>query len=490
MGLTLSLDLSLTGTVIQGGGGPTVVSRNIAAGGRISNALGNPPSGKERMQARHIFTVWQAASRVRTAWANRYITATPTFDNAGPQPYTVNKFAYEQAGAFAAGAIGGNAGVTLAGGDIVQSDWTNFSVVPGTLYIRSEIDVTAGSQTYVRGDYYSGTGGEKCVFFAPANEIDQIYGTGALATPSGGVDQVGVAPLLLIGEVAPGVEAVIGISDSKGVGDKDFIGYGLNGGGYIRRAAYAKQVGCFMLGVTGNAATYVAQAIAAGSPLFNFLVPFHNTLVTELLCNDIKSGRTAAQGTTDLKAIWSAARAKGVTRVVTSNMIPRCVPVGTSDLGTSLSGQTPDTGFGAGGQADIFNASLAGLVSGGFIEAFVDVRSLMQDASDNTKWALASYSSTLAAVALSTDTTVSLTDSPNVNDSLVASPGGGAGVQSTGLSRVSSKLGSGPYSTVLTAAFGVAQASGVAVKATNTKDYIHPEPAGNIVMAVPMAAAL
>lgn len=170
-------------------------------------------------------------------------------------------------------------------------------------------------------------------------------------------------------------------------------------------------------------------------------------------------------------------------------MIPRCVPVGTSDLGTSLSGQTRDTGFGSGGQANIFSASPAGLVSGGLIEAFVDVRSLMQDPTDNNKWIVPSFTTTLAADATGAATSVSLANAASLNESIVASPGGGAGVQSTGFSRVNPVSGSEPYSTTLSASFGVAQTTGATVKATSSRDLIHPEPLQNAMMAVPMAAA-
>lgn len=505
-GLGINLGIGIGCGNGGGGGGSSTMTLAIAARGQMPiTMLGGISSNRTQLKSRLKFLVWTAATEIALVYGNKAIDLT-TGELANANSVTIRKVAIEKnGGSFTPITFGGSRSYTLAPGEYDKvSDFATFSVSPGdTLWVRSEADVAnLASGAYPIGKLYRDSfneaiGIENSYSYLPANEIDDIDGTGALAVPTGATagNQNAFAPVLIIGKVANGSKAVIGFGDSIADGDDDLPSAdGSFGGAFLRRAAYNSS-----LPYTSCARSAMRADVLAGqtSTMMQSLIKYHTDMVVSIGSNDIAGLRTAAQILGDVNTIFGwGSQLVGRKRKIGCSIIQR---VATFDLCTTLANQTPATGHNTGEVRDQFNTALAAQV-GAQIDKYANTKATVDATASGepNKWALDTFSTTLAADALTSATTASLTSAPRVEPAILGTfivlEPGTANASATTNARVLNLSGSGPYTinigaTWLGTSTHLAGSAVGASPAAGSSPGVHPEGPGNAAMAVPVAAA-
>ncbi len=463
------------------------IFQNIAARGQMHTALSTASAPKLEIQARLKYKVIYSTNTFKLQFQAIYLS-----NGAGPT-YTINKCALEQGASFVPVTFsGGSRSITVTTGTVIESDEiSTFPLTVGIAWARVDYSVTtSGYSSYpVYKTTQTETGGtvEQGMIFDPANTIDQIDGTGTLSVPSGASLNVAVpCPAALIGKVTSDKVSWLGGCTSIEDGKLDMLSSdGANGGGYLRRAACIANVPYASFALTGMGYFQVGTTSKVG---FVALCKYHSTLLLGGPTNDVFQSKTLAfiQGSQSLGYFWGAKTLTGSTinRIVQGDLFPR---VSTTDHDTTFSGQTNDqTGFAAAGVADQFQAFQATMAGTNNVDAIFQVRPTFQSSTDNHMWgsvggadsAYSFFSATLAASALSSALTISLTaQPPATNIGLILDPGGAQMAPVTGstLEGIApyQYTGTGPYTASMFVSIAVAQDSGNVVTTTFCADGVH-----------------
>jgi hypothetical protein len=203
-------------------------------------------------------------------------------------------------------------------------------------------------------------------------------------------------------------------------------------------------------------------------------------MIQALVTNDIQSASVATmQG--NLGTVWGKGRSllTGQKMVLQATILPR---VSSTDGTTTTANQTPLTGYAVGDKRDQLQNYIYEQLALGSISGILDVSKVVEDNSTSSKWAPLTFATTLAAIAASNASSVSLVALPPIAASLSFDPGGVN--NSNGFAIVRSVTGtSTPYTAALNGSPGVAQVISAAVKETPTIDGTHPGGTRNISMA-------
>lgn len=508
MGLGLGLGTGFGNA--RGGSSPILVPMNIASRGQMHITMnGGATAPRTRQKYRLRFWVWYAATRVRTLWGNRALDLSVA-EIGNSNTVSVVKHAVEQGASFGAMTFnsGANRNRTLAAGEYgVNSDWCNFSISPGLAWVRAEVDVVAGANTFPIGKIYRDANNEQgglienCYFYDPVNEVDDIDSTGALAVPSGATagNQNPFAPVLLIGEVAAGKIAVIGYGlDSIGDGDDALPssdGSFAGGGAFTRRAAWLAGVPYASCARSAMRADVMA---ANSTPMCLDMMQYHSDAWDNVASNDISGLRTAAQILADRRTLWARDKANliGRKRVHAINTIQR---TNTTNKCLDYANQTPATGHDTGQVRDQLNALLQADV-GVNVDRYVDVKATVDGTVDGepNKWKPDPFTTTLAADAATNVSTASLTamtpEPAGLGMFLILDPGQ-ANESTTTNARVLNVSGSGPFTVNIGTTWGgssthLAGATVRASPAAGSSPGVHPEGPQNEAMAQPLAASV
>ncbi len=507
MGMNLGIMIGIGSNNGAGGGAPSLVQMNIAARGQMHITMnGGATAPRTRQKYRLRFWVWYASSKVYLYWGNRAMDLSVA-EIGNSNSVTVVKAAVEQGASFSASTFGGSRNRTLTPGEYGVISSSNFSVVPGLAWVRAEVDVVAGSNTFPIGKIYRDTNNEQgglienCYFYDPANEVDDIDSTGALAVPSGATagNQNPFAPVMLFGEVAPGKIALIGYGlDSIGDGDDALPssdGSFSGGGAFVRRAAWLAGVPYLSCARSAMRADVMA---ANSTPMCLDLMKYHSDACDNVASNDTAGLRTAAQILGDRRTIWARDKANliGRKRVHAINEIQR---TDTTNKCLDYANQTPSTGHTTGGVRDQLNAALLADV-GVNVDKYVDVKATVDGTADGepNKWKPDPFTTTLAADALTTASTASLvamTAEPAALGMFLILDPGQPNESATTNARVNNVTGSGPYtvnigSTWLGSSTHLAGATVRSSPAAGSSPGVHPEGPQNEAMAAPLAASI
>jgi len=458
-----------------------LVDRNISARGQMNLALTAASSPKLEVQARTKHRIIYGTNTLRLLYANVYLP-----NSAGPA-YTINKVSIEQAGTSTPVTFGGLRSRSVSSGEIFESDTISVSLTPGVAWVRIDATVTtSGYASYAicKTTQLEQDGVvEQCMQFDPANTIDQIDGTGNLSVPTGSVVNVAApGPTCLIGNITSDKRAWMGGCTSIEDGKIDTLSSdGSNGGGYLRRAAYKKGVSYASFALTGMAYSQVGSTT---KPAFVALCKYHSDLLLGGPTNDVFAGSALSVVKTSLGYFWGAKTLAGSTinRIVQGDLFPR---VDTTDHCCTFANQTNDiTGYAAAGVADQWNTFIATAAGTNNIDAIWQMRSFFASLTDNHFWgspsdsAYSFFQTTLAASALSTAATISLTNlPPHTNMGLILNPGGAqmAPVSGSTLEGIVpyQYTGAGPYTATMFVTIAVAQNSGNAVVSPFSADGTH-----------------
>lgn len=270
---------------------------------------------------------------------------------------------------------------------IPSSAWTGSAPAQDEVFwLQAKGSATPGGVIYQGSP--STFSGAKFIVYNPANDPGTKDFSGAVPTISGQSSRTTALPTLFLGRYSgPGHLAVIGIGDSilHGMGDAENPTPVITGFGFFNRAALdaSGKNTIAMLNLTRSgetASTWVKNHARQAQ-----LLPFANVVVEEFGTNDLGSGGTGTPATilANLDSIWSTCRAAGVQKIVRTLLCPRTA---STDSWSTLSGQTPNTGWGADGKRDTINAGLQTALAAGKVDALVDTLTPVSDPSDNHCW--------------------------------------------------------------------------------------------------------
>lgn len=465
-------------------GGGRRVWRNAAARGTAyigKNLTITAP--KTDQQSRCLFKVWSSFSRCKLVFGNKIIV-TGSGEAAGANDIVINKVALDNSATTAPVTFSGLRTHTVTAGTTTdESDIITFSAAAGdTVGVRVHVSLTAGLGTYVFGTFYSAEG-EQSFTYDPANFIDQIDGTGSLTAPTGATTLTPYTAMMLVGEVATGQWAIVGLGTSIDSGQNDEISAGAAGGGYVRRAAYAKQRAYFHLALNG----YKYNDVLSGHTILTAIGQYCEVASFGFPTNEVQSGSSTAATMAIMNSLFSIVSGLGITRIYQNSGLPRCT---TTDRGATVANQTPITGFTSGGVKDVVTSSLQALV-GSTITGFVDVTSVVAD-TDPTKWKQRTFTSTLASGVAAAAHVITITARPTAFEALVINPGGATTDVNAFIARTVTVNGANfnaDTNSISTVSPG-GNIAGETVVGSPSYDATHPEPLLNVDMAVPLQAAL
>lgn len=483
-----------------GGGSGSLITLAIAARGQAPITLtGNTvTSSRTRIKCRLKFRIWTKADQIAFRFYNKAIDLSAG-EVVNPNAVDIIKCAVEKNGGSTTPLLfSGGRNYTMAAGEIGKStDWANVSVNPGDLlWYRGVHNVVDVASSFVAGKLYRDTfnepvGVETSWSYLPANEVDDVDSTGSMTAPSGAqANFTPFAPALLIGRVADGSEAIIGIGHSHVDGDDDLpSAEGNFGGGHMRRAAYLLQKPYTSFARSAQRADVVA---GGNHDMLNDMLQFHTRAWVHLASNDIAGLRTAAQIIGNLRTIygWCKSGLAGAKQVTGFSEIQR---VSSTDRVITLVNQTPATGHNTGEVRDQLNTLIQGDV-GTNIDRYSNIKSAVDATADGepNKWKLRTFSALLTADATTAATTAIMDQAPELGEFILLEPGT-ANVSTSTNARVTRVQGTGPYTVSITNAWGgtSTHVTGSAVGASpaaGSSIGVHAEGPGNAAMAQVTAA--
>lgn len=224
--------------------------------------------------------------------------------------------------------------------------------------------------------------------FPPANDTAPVDVAGAVPTITGQTVQNSGLPLIFLGRyTGPGHLSVIGVGDSilDGTGDQANPAPVISGYGFFNRAALdtngQNTIATFNLTRHGQSASnWVKTTRQTRQPQF---LKFANVMVEEYGTNDIGQKGTGSETTllTNVKYIWSTARAQGVQKIIRTNLMPR---TDSTDYWATVENQTPNPLWVA--KRDALDVSFAAARSEGLVDAILDTIAVIGAPGDNTRW--------------------------------------------------------------------------------------------------------
>lgn len=496
---------------VSSGGDGAPLTLAITARGQMNITMnGGITSNRTQLKGRVKYRVMTASDSIALVYGNKAIDLT-TGELANANSVTIRKVAIEKnGGATTPITFGGLRSYTLAPGEYDKvSDYAAISVVPGDIiWVRYEADVAnlaTGAYPVNKNyrDTFNESGGliDNNYSYLPANEIDDVDSTGAMAVPSGATagNQNGFLPVMIVGVVASTARAWIGVpGDSTADADDDLPSSdGSFGGGFLRRGAYTAGVA-----YTSCARSAMRADVAAtqNTDMMLSMVKYHTGGIICIGSNDIAGLRTAAQISADHDTWLTKLKNNlvGPKETAITSVIQR---VSTTDFCTSLGNQTVATGHGTGEVRDQLNALNLAKVGGPLLDKYADTKALCDATADGepNKWKLrTTVNTTLSADVLTTDTTASCVSLPAepgiIGEFLVLEPGGANQAVGTNC-RVIDLTGSGPYVARIGSTFGgpATHPAGSVVKASpaaGTSPGVHPEGPVNGDMAAAIVAVM
>jgi len=444
------------------GGGGEMAWLNIANRGESPVGAVTLTSPRLRAISRRQYIARESTTSVKAVFANKISPASAESD--GPAGVTIIGCAVELNGVTTKMTFAGADGVALPAGTVdLLTDAATVTITKGdAFYIRVIFDTATG----FIGDGMNWVG-DTVLAYDPANENNQLYLSGPLTTPTGGTTSNSMGPVMVIGLVPEGTEALLGVGDSigRGVQDVNVISTGTEGGGPFRRAAAAATMPCAVYATAGKTLT----TVSANNSLLLSMAKYHTYTWLQLGTNDVTGANLAAMQTT-YGTVWTALKNAmvGAKHLSQLSILPR---VATTDGTTTLANQTPAAGFAGGSTRDGLNMWFPSKVADGTIDLFLDWSASVEDPTDANKWALRSFATTLAG-AYASGAVVSLNKPPKYGEMIVLNP---ATTPSTGTSMARSYTGTAsPFSVTMSHNPAVAAATNDPVKATPSIDGIHP----------------
>ncbi|WP_269539021.1 SGNH/GDSL hydrolase family protein [Cerasicoccus fimbriatus] len=254
------------------------------------------------------------------------------------------------------------------------------------LHVKGSVPATDGKACL---GVYATYSGSKFLFYDPANDPGTVDTAGAVPNITGKNQRTNGLAVMFGGRfTGPGYLSVIGLGDSilHGSGDATNPTPVISGSGFLDRAALDSDgenaVGMLSLARHGESANTFVNSHA----MREVFLPFANVVVEEYGTNDIGSNGTGDADViyTRLQAIWQLARDAGVEKVLRTKLMPRTTSA--SGNWTSLADQTPNNGWGEGGERDQLNAHLETALSQGLIDVLVDTLTPVADPTDDHYW--------------------------------------------------------------------------------------------------------
>jgi hypothetical protein len=308
-------------------------------------------------------------SDVSFAFDNWYLDGTSNGLLDGAQPITIVKMSLERDTPASQTPItfASSPGTTLATGAAnVHSDTLTANLPKDQLFwIRISATIPAAGN-WQFGPYTNANfAGAQTYLYPPANNIDQVYATGALTQPAQSVaTTTGFGPSAILGHcTTPGNPAVINLGASFSTGLDDFA---VSTGGApcaLSNGSTAAGIGMMSRAALNNGAisgTIPFMKIALGgtgaanaltwTKSFNYF-QYGNILFDDMGANDVPGGTASTIYNNNLQ-VWQNARAAGVQRVVVMQMNQRTV---STDNWMTLANQTPQNGFNTGQVGDQLN---------------------------------------------------------------------------------------------------------------------------------------
>ncbi len=373
--------------------------RVVATGGRIANNFYTPATANTAFRQRTPHKLGGPVSEIQIGfmdWMYPYTAETPNSTN----DVTLTHAWLERAstGQVVPLTFSGSRTLVLPMNSTTPywlSDPIPASAWTGAIPARDEVFwLNVRGSIPAGGKIPSGTpathSGARFIVYPPANDPGTIDTTGPIPAISGGTTRTAGLPLIFLGRfTGPGHLAVIGIGDSilDGTGDSANPVPVISGYGFFNRAAVdangANAIAMFNLTRHGQSAgNFINPARQQRQTHF---LPFANVVVEEYGTNDLGSGGTGSTSTilTRTETIWSMARDAGVQKIIRTQLMPR---TSSTDAWSTLAGQTPNTGWGAGGKRDLINAGFATALADGKIDVVLDCFSAIAAPTDNTRW--------------------------------------------------------------------------------------------------------
>lgn len=317
---------------------------------------------------------------LRLVYANFFVQGGGLGEFDGYNPINVTAAVepeYDPAIAIAA-TFNGLRQVTLDPGAIVISDPVpGLSIDGQDFWVRTGLTVEAGGR-WPQG-YYGFSAGEAC--YESNSLTSQVYATGAMSAPSGGVGAAGggYGPLAVVGYAEQGQISIVYLGDSIADGEGDTEITVIDG--YIARA---------LQDVDGEAMPYIRLSRGADK-LYTNTLPFgyrkramfeygtHGLIA--LGTNDIADGASLATMKNIVLEISTSMRARGL-KVIACTVAPRTTSI--NDWAT-VEGQTPVSGFEVGGIRDQYNAWIVNYADG-LIDHWCDPNELIESPVAPGKW--------------------------------------------------------------------------------------------------------
>jgi lysophospholipase L1-like esterase len=373
--------------------------RVVATGGRIASNFYTPAAANTAFRQRTPHKLGGPVAEIRIGfmdWMYPYDAETPNTTNA----VTLTHAWLERAstGQIVPLTFSGSRTLVLPMNSTTPywlSDPVSSSVWTGATPARDEVFwLNVRGFIPSGGKIPSGTpttyAGAKFVVYPPANDPGSFDTTGPVPSITGGSTRTAGLPMIFLGRFStPGHLAVIGIGDSilDGTGDSANPVPVIAGYGFFNRAAVdtngANAIAMFNLTRHGqSAANFVNPTRQQRQTHF---LPFANVVVEEYGTNDLGSGGTGSTSAilTRTETIWSMARDAGVQKIIRTQLMPRTA---STDSWATLAGQTPNSGWAAGGKRDLINAGFATALADGKIDILLDCLAAIAAPSDNTRW--------------------------------------------------------------------------------------------------------
>lgn len=438
---------------------------------------------------------------LRTVWDNFYTTpaTTPNQEIDNPDTVGLTKVAMVVNGINRPLTFSGSRSVTLTSGQVdLQTDAVeassfglgNYFPAGTTVEVRWIGDHASAAAIVPCGSKADVGFNDQMFRYLPANDIDDVDSTGAMASPTGSDSPAVYSPTMLVGKFLGAGVAMVHIGDSIGDGQDDVPGIGLNGttgllniasgvngGGYLRRTAYEAGFAYCNMTMGGNRMQWFSTEMTARQQYFKYFTH----AITQLGTNDIAGGLSAATIIGTARTIWLALNAQGIQKIYQTLILPKVDTTGDYHQ-TDTANQTVLSSFGGGapdnrqllnaaaGPATAFATNIGATRK---LDGVFDIATPVQDGIDYRLWGVLPYTGTLqAGVTGGAGATASVSPSPTLGDTLVFDPG------SAGVAEVDRYItaisGSGPYSITLSGNLVNSHSNGAAVRGTPSYDGTHP----------------
>lgn len=412
----------------------------------------------------------------RLVFAGIYCNATGNYEQPLGNDVLFQGVVIEIAGTRYPLTVGGSSSFTVTNGSWAITDENTIVIPANTRYRIGVATNVAAGQYRLTPSKSNATEGD--AYKTGTTDVSSYLTSGTLSTGTGTFQ---VAPVMQVARGwlkagKPPVPLVMG--DSIGWGKNEdmlwnevpmicgFINRALNDNASSTRYPY-----CNLCVPSANFYDGTKFSVR-GAILAALNYPF-TSIISEMGIN----ASNGAQAVTLWPAWGTFLKTLGNKPVLQTTMLPRAI--GALNLGgTSLAGQTK-VDFSA------YNTFIRNHADAN-ISGHIDMGGIVEPTLDDGRWLVPSYTSTVAAAYTYGDSTITLTDRPNIGDSLIVDPG-----LSTYklLGPIYAISGTGPYVASLRKGATGSFAVGAVVAAQITNDLLHPLTPAALMLMAPVIAA-